>query len=264
MRWLLRRPVRSVLWLMWVGLVVVTLAVRAGWLRRTGEWGSVEPMWQYERREIVAPGWSGERRTVGHADVARFAGNGDGAQVLYKAAAIRESRGVLQITATLMAYSIDDAPGATWSGLRFYYMDHGEPTRNPFYFHGEERERGFYRFPMSMDDWSVWDGDGQYANKPPNYRPRYTFVRSMDGKGGGWRTADLHTTGWDLDVRIPFWLILTVLATVPGSALLLRGVRGLRRRRRRLRGLCERCAYDLRGGGSARCPECGEAAGGGA
>ena len=47
-------------------------------------------------------------------------------------------------------------------------------------------------------------------------------------------------------VLLPAWLALA-------AAL----VRTSRRRRRRRRGLCERCAYDLRGTPSSACPECG-------
>jgi hypothetical protein len=190
--------------------------------------------------------------------VGQFAGKNDGARVFYRSAKVRVNRGVLQITATSMAYAIDNYSTSIWTGLRFYYMDHGEPTRNPFYFHGEQLQRTFFRFPMSVEDWMTWGDEGQMRyDHPPDYRPRYTFVRSRDGRGWSW-SNDLHTTGWDLDLRVPFWLIFLALATPPGLMFLLKALRFLRRRRRRLRGLCARCGYDLRGGTSVRCPECGE------
>jgi hypothetical protein len=55
-------------------------------------------------------------------------------------------------------------------------------------------------------------------------------------------------------VLAPFWFIAVSIGVVPSRWLLIR----LRQRMRLQRGLCLRCAYDLRGSiGSGRCPECG-------
>jgi hypothetical protein len=56
-------------------------------------------------------------------------------------------------------------------------------------------------------------------------------------------------------VRVPQWFV--VLLTGPPALLLLRWLGAMRRRRRIRRGLCGRCAYDLRATRD-RCPECGE------
>lgn len=53
---------------------------------------------------------------------------------------------------------------------------------------------------------------------------------------------------------VPFWFITVILGMYPGFAV----VNGpLTRWRRRRRGLCQNCAYDLRGDVSGVCPECG-------
>ena len=66
-----------------------------------------------------------------------------------------------------------------------------------------------------------------------------------------------QTYSWT--VRAPHWAI--VLACAPAGILWLRAVTrrviGARRRRRARRGLCPRCAYDIRAS-QGRCPECGE------
>lgn len=64
---------------------------------------------------------------------------------------------------------------------------------------------------------------------------------------------------------LPYWAVgdlryWDVTAATALPPLLWLGVRGRRRsaRRRRIRrGLCRQCGYDLRGGTSGRCPECG-------
>ncbi|HPF38862.1 MAG TPA: hypothetical protein P5081_17185 [Phycisphaerae bacterium] len=62
-----------------------------------------------------------------------------------------------------------------------------------------------------------------------------------------------HSTVHGSRVIIPYWPILLVLA---GAWLALH--RSERRRRRQApAGRCGRCGYDLRGGASNRCPECG-------
>ncbi len=57
---------------------------------------------------------------------------------------------------------------------------------------------------------------------------------------------------------IPLWPGFLLNALIWGSpVLLIPAARGLRRARRRRRGLCPRCAYDLKTGSLASCPECG-------
>jgi hypothetical protein len=55
-------------------------------------------------------------------------------------------------------------------------------------------------------------------------------------------------------VRAPAWLVVAPLALLSVRRLAV----PLRRRLRGRRGLCPSCGYDLRGSGSARCPECGD------
>lgn len=59
-----------------------------------------------------------------------------------------------------------------------------------------------------------------------------------------------YAGGWQ--VTGSYWLILTVVAILPGWQMLAL----LARRRRTGRGLCRRCGYDLRASAD-RCPECG-------
>ena len=53
-------------------------------------------------------------------------------------------------------------------------------------------------------------------------------------------------------LAVPYWFILLLLALVPAGC----GFAARRRQRRRRKGLCPRCAYDLRAS-TGRCPECG-------
>jgi hypothetical protein len=53
-------------------------------------------------------------------------------------------------------------------------------------------------------------------------------------------------------LRVPMWMIVTVLAVLPAA----RAARLLRHRRRARDGACVRCGYDLRAT-PQRCPECG-------
>ena len=61
-------------------------------------------------------------------------------------------------------------------------------------------------------------------------------------------------TNRNVRVATPHWVVALVAGVMPVRTALLR----LRAARRRRRGVCGRCAYDLRGNpDSARCPECG-------
>jgi hypothetical protein len=71
------------------------------------------------------------------------------------------------------------------------------------------------------------------------------------GRGG--QLAERNRYG---GLRVPHWLVV-LLTGAPGF-LSLRSLAKLRRRSRIRRGLCARCAYDLRATRD-RCPECGEA-----
>jgi len=71
-------------------------------------------------------------------------------------------------------------------------------------------------------------------------------------------TPQMRAWVWGfLIVTVPYWLLATVAAILPGivGARLLRDVR---RRRRIARGMCPECGYDLRAS-KDRCPECGRA-----
>jgi hypothetical protein len=61
-------------------------------------------------------------------------------------------------------------------------------------------------------------------------------------------------------VHVPLWIALVALL-IGLSAFGWHNISGWRRSERRRiraeRGLCTRCAYDLRGLAGARCPECG-------
>jgi hypothetical protein len=57
-------------------------------------------------------------------------------------------------------------------------------------------------------------------------------------------------------VRMPFWMLLLALGSVPVIRALTTRYRSARAQRRLWRGLCPRCEYDLRGT-PQRCPECG-------
>src|SRR5690606_14178552 len=63
--------------------------------------------------------------------------------------------------------------------------------------------------------------------------------------------SEVLSHGTTLTIRLPWWLILTILHT-PLPFIL----RARRTRHRRENGLCVKCCYDLRAS-SERCPECG-------
>lgn len=100
---------------------------------------------------------------------------------------------------------------------------------------------------------------------------RLTVDRSLPGLGyyEGRKPVRSHSsdprlTGlWDFEeVRgayVSYWLIATVMAVIPVTAL----VTWLRRRSRHSDGCCAKCGYDLRAT-PGRCPECGERAAHGA
>lgn len=237
-RWF-RRIFKATVLVIWLGMVIAALVIWSGYFA-----GDFAPVWSFERREISDRSVASGRRSVVHAEVAGFAAKADGACVFYRGGCIRKNRGVLQITATSMAYGIDD-------GVECYYLDHGN-AQGVFFNHSERND---YRFPMSWEDWTCSFYTGEWIS-PPNHRLRYTFVRTAYGGG---RRGNIGVTGWDLDVRIPFWLIFLVLGFPAGMVGGWKTLKLMHRRRRRARRRCERCGYDLRGLSSARCPECGEA-----
>jgi hypothetical protein len=70
--------------------------------------------------------------------------------------------------------------------------------------------------------------------------------------------VDRKEVGTAYAVALPYWLPMAVLTVVPVLWLRTR-LRERRQRLRRLRGLCEKCGYDLRASSGA-CPECGNSA----
>jgi hypothetical protein len=67
-----------------------------------------------------------------------------------------------------------------------------------------------------------------------------------------WESYHLRSERATREISCPFWALLVFFlfaGTIPF-------VPWARRRRRRIRGLCEKCGYDLRGS-PERCPECG-------
>jgi hypothetical protein len=178
-------------------------------------------------------------RLVEPNDVKRIAGRNDGSRIRVTNLFVDRWRGSIAIKMTSMTYRID-APGA----LQSYYMDNGAPNLSPFFFHGEELERERFRFPLTADRWMDWDVVPKLP--PPDYRPRYTFVR----------TNDAYRAGWDLEMRVPFWIVFSVLAVPVVAYTSVRGLRTISRRTRRLRLRCPNCNYDLRAT-PGRCPECG-------
>jgi hypothetical protein len=250
MRRLLRHPVKSLLIVGWLGLFVLTWAVSTP--SRLGL--RARPLWQMESRDLsttAAPA----RRQIDHADVFAAAGKQDGARVRYRAASVGEHRGVLRVTASSLTYVIDDVlsrnislatnPYARAGGLHRYAADHGREGGPMFFLDHELHDRPAFRFPMAAQDKFIGGigGTRSIGFQPP----RYTYAR----------TDDARTVGWDLDVRIPFWLIYLTLASHALLPVLARTARRLRRRRRQARGRCAECGYDLRGITSSQCPECG-------
>ncbi|MDB5320905.1 MAG: hypothetical protein JWN40_2536 [Phycisphaerales bacterium] len=192
----------------------------------------------YESREIVLA--DGTHRPVEQPEIKSLAGHHDAAAVRVRRITADRWRGSLAITATSMTYRMD-GPDA----LKYYYEENGFPDNNPFQSFGDPPfARRFYRLPLSRDRSMVWDIVPQLP--PPDYKLHYTFVR----------TNDPHRTGWDLELRLPFWIIWTSLSLPMLCYSGVKGFRSIRRRARHIRRRCVRCNYDLRAS-TDRCPECG-------
>ena len=106
------------------------------------------------------------------------------------------------------------------------------------------------------------------AVDPPSWRPRSSTgaIRILAGQGIVTQTAVNHhdlvmyleRLRWQRDLQLLAWRAAAfgvggmVIGLFPQALLRLR-----RRRQIRLRGLCQKCGYDLQGNQSGTCPECG-------
>ncbi|MCA9256096.1 MAG: hypothetical protein KDA33_10690 [Phycisphaerales bacterium] len=94
---------------------------------------------------------------------------------------------------------------------------------------------------------------GEFASTGGAVRSGWSKLRGDDYTFGYFTRPAWHSTVHGSRVIIPYWPILLVLA---GAWLALHRSERLRRRLS-LAGRCAECGYDLRGGASNRCPECG-------
>jgi len=200
-------------------------------------WKSDRAVFGYNaRHELVLP--SGAHRPIQQTEIKPLADHPGGGTVRVRHISADRWRGSIAITASSMTYQV-----INHAALNSYYEDNGSPDSNPFQNYGDAISRGFYRFPLSLDRSVVWDIVPQLPS--PDYKPHYTFVR----------THDPYRTGWDLELRVPFWIIWAALSLPPLCYIATKGFRRVRRRARRLQRRCERCNYDLRAS-QERCPEC--------
>ena len=102
-------------------------------------------------------------------------------------------------------------------------------------------------------DFHVFDPDRKLGNRSPN--SRFCLVDVPAPRGN---------RGYDESIELPLFLVWPgfIANTLIYGALwwiLFAGLISARAARRARRGLCVRCAYDLRGVSSDVCPECGQA-----
>lgn len=143
--------------------------------------------------------------------------------------------------ATTLQFSVHD--GSIVAGVqRVEYLDRGD---------AEAARQGQPGARWSALPTGVCCGLGFY--------PAYN-VPSLLGVGGRWETiASPRTQITMAHVAAPHWFLFALLG-VPAVRIAWQAWRERVARSRRERGLCVRCAYDLRGGDEAApCPECGSA-----
>ena len=87
------------------------------------------------------------------------------------------------------------------------------------------------------------------------YRDSHSYYANFVGFGAALQPALFFGAG------VPAWLLILLFGLIPMSYAGRRAVIRRRQRLRAARGLCIKCAYDLRGGHD-RCPECGSATAG--
>lgn len=101
--------------------------------------------------------------------------------------------------------------------------------------------------------WDTGDNQGRYptwGNKAS--LTQSDFIQKTLGFQICWSSALISSSVGLYSVTVPHWFAMLLCLPVP--ALWMR--RFLKQRSRRIRGLCQKCGYDLRGS-TEKCPECG-------
>ncbi len=87
----------------------------------------------------------------------------------------------------------------------------------------------------------------------PKYFDKWFDLRIFKGAGSHNHFGETYPALW-IQAACPIWFLPILFLMYPAIWLAIGPLRGMRRQ---ARGLCEKCAYDLRGNPSGLCPECG-------
>jgi hypothetical protein len=116
-------------------------------------------------------------------------------------------------------------------------------TRNP-------HDTRYHTDAQTAIGWPFRSVSHSFESVPVLGKPSWTWPKAFVGS---WKLSPTFILP-----LIPLWPGFFLNALIWGSpVLLVPAVKGLRRSRRRRRGLCPRCAYDLRTVEFVVCPECG-------